>query len=569
MNRRKSNSLAHRIAVLALSMVIASTVVIGVFSYFLYRSDAIKTNAEKARAVAIAVAASIDSAQFRQILDTGVKNAYWEEKKTYIEQVMEESALSYLYLMDIDYSDTVQYFLEGTPTNGDAKDLGERDITAVFADEMFETLRSGSTSVTDVYDSGEYGMAVSGFAPILDENGTVVGVVGADFVVEEVMRSANVFGIKILIIVLAFCVLAVLITQWYVRRFIGAPIRTLTAAADKITLGDIDIDLAAASNDEIGKLTASFSNIVESTKKQIAVLEALAKGNLTADITPRCERDTMSLAIRETMQSLNAMFSEVNRSTTHVSCSAEQIANVALLLAQGATEQASTVDMLENSVANVASKAKENAEMASKAAILAETIRENAEKGSQQMEHMMQSVKEIGEASLSIEKVLKLIDDIASQTNILAINAAVEAAHAGQHGKGFAVVADEVRSLAARSADAAKNTSALIARSMEKAQLGAQIAEETSASLNIIVEEINESTRIMSNIAGFSKEQDHAIEQINCDIIHVAKVVQQNSATAEESAASSQELSRQSEALRNLVAWFSLRDGDEIPHTKR
>jgi methyl-accepting chemotaxis protein len=179
-----------------------------------------------------------------------------------------------------------------------------------------------------------------------------------------------------------------------------------------------------------------------------------------------------------------------------------------------------------------------------------------------QMDEMISAVKDINQSSLNINKVIKVIDDIAFQTNILALNAAVEAARAGQHGKGFAVVAEEVRNLASKSAEAAKDTGAMIQDSMIKAELGARIAGETAASLAEIVSGINESTRSINEISKSSEEQSMDISQINVGIDQVAQVVQQNSATAEESAAASQEMSAQSNLLQELISQFKLKDGD-------
>ena len=198
--------------------------------------------------------------------------------------------------------------------------------------------------------------------------------------------------------------------------------------------------------------------------------------------------------------------------------------------------------------------------MAGRAADLANTIKESAEKGNRQMHEMTEAVKEINQASHSISKVIKVIDDIAFQTNILALNAAVEAARAGQHGKGFAVVAEEVRNLAAKSAEAAKDTGGLIANSMEKAEFGAGIASDTALSLEEIVSGINESAQLVNEIAKSSEDQSLGIEQINSGIDQVAKVTQQNSATAEESAAASRQMSDQSSTLEGLIARFRLKD---------
>ena len=208
----------------------------------------------------------------------------------------------------------------------------------------------------------------------------------------------------------------------------------------------------------------------------------------------------------------------------------------------------------------IARKTTENASMANRAAELATNIKSNAEKGSRQMDDMVKAVKEISEASNEIGKVIKVIDDIAFQTNILALNAAVEAARAGQHGKGFAVVAEEVRNLAAKSAEAAKETNTMIQNSMEKAEVGARIAEETAVSLSEIVNGINESDRIMVDIARSSEEQSEGVSQVNIGIDQVAQVVQQNSATAQQSAAASEQMSSQSSMLENLISQFKVRE---------
>ncbi len=172
---------------------------------------------------------------------------------------------------------------------------------------------------------------------------------------------------------------------------------------------------------------------------------------------------------------------------------------------------------------------------------------------------MIKAVGEISDASTAIGKVIKIIDDIAFQTNILALNAAVEAARAGQHGKGFAVVADEVRSLAAKSADAAKNTSELIATSIEKSEQGAMISKETAESLGHIVDGIIRSSELVAQIAQSSNDQSISIAQIGEAIEQVSQVIQQNSATAEESAAASEEMSGQASMLQQLISQFKLK----------
>jgi len=241
----------------------------------------------------------------------------------------------------------------------------------------------------------------------------------------------------------------------------------------------------------------------------------------------------------------------------------KQIAAGAQALAQGSTEQAAAIEELSSAVAEITARTKSSTTKAEKAATLANEVLVNAEKSSGHMDEMIAAVSEINEASNSISQVIKVIDDIAFQTNILALNAAVEAARAGELGKGFAVVAEEVRNLAAKSAEASKDTGSLIENSIEKANLGARIAGETAKSLASIVGGISESSLFIGEIARLSEEQSADIEQLNLGIEQVSTVVQQNSATAEESAASAQEMSSQASLLDELIMAFKDRTDEK------
>jgi methyl-accepting chemotaxis protein len=391
-----------------------------------------------------------------------------------------------------------------------------------------------------------------------------------------VMESGNAqnqsLGNMLLYVIIGAIALAVavgMILAFYISGLISKPLLVLSAFMKKAgTTGDITLTQAdkdtigtfGKAKDETGETITNAAAFVAHVNNVADMLATISDGDLTRDLRVLSESDTMGVSLRKMLENLNNMFGEIHVSTSQVSSGSKQIADGAQALAQGSTEQAAAVEQLSSSISEIADKTKENAAMADKAATLSESIRQNAEKGSNQMGQMTQAVKEINDASQAISKVIKTIDDIAFQTNILALNAAVEAARAGQHGKGFAVVAEEVRSLASKSAAAAKDTAELIENSMEKAGLGAKIAGETAASLGEIVSGINESSALVSDIAKSSEEQSLGIAQINKGIDQVAQVVQQNSATSEESAAAAEEMSSQSNMLEELIQQFKIKN---------
>jgi methyl-accepting chemotaxis protein len=252
--------------------------------------------------------------------------------------------------------------------------------------------------------------------------------------------------------------------------------------------------------------------------------------------------------------------SNITIASEQVANGARQISDSSMALSQGATEQASSIEELSASIEEISSQTRRNAENAEEADKLAAAVRSNAEQCTAQMAEMLRAMEEINVSSSNISKIIKVIDDIAFQTNMLALNAAVEAARAGQHGKGFAVVAEEVKNLAARSANAAKETTEMIEGSIEKTEAGTVIAKNTSEALNKIVSQIEKVAELVNNISVASKEQDTGISQINQGIMQVSQVVQTNSATSEESAAASEELSGQAEMLRDMVNRFKLKE---------
>jgi len=363
-----------------------------------------------------------------------------------------------------------------------------------------------------------------------------------------------------MIILILISVAMAIFLGFFISRIISNPVKKIVTAANQLAIGDMDITFDTEHRDETGQLIKAFKNLVTSTREQAILVERIADGDLTVDVPIRSDKDLLGRKLSEMVKKINGLLLNISNAAEQVSAGSKQISDSSMALSQGATEQASSIEELTASIEQVSSQTKINAENASKANEMAEQAKNYAITGNEQMKKMLKAMDDINESSSNINKIIKVIDDIAFQTNILALNAAVEAARAGQHGKGFAVVAEEVRTLAGRSANAAKESTALIEDSIKKSEEGARIARETAEALEKIVDSVESVSKLVSDINNASNEQAVAISQINQGVMQVSQVVQENSATSEESAAASEELSGQADLLYELISRFRLRE---------
>ena len=370
-------------------------------------------------------------------------------------------------------------------------------------------------------------------------------------------------------VVIALVIVSIIVAVLIGFRLAALISKPITLCANRLNLlaeGDLRTPVPQiTAKDETGVLAKSIGIIVDTLSALIDdecyLLESMAAGNFDVDSKDkslyRGDFTTLLTSIENIIDKLSDTLHQINIAADQVSAGSDQVSAGAQALSQGATEQASSVEELAATIADISSQVTRNAENAKQASQKANTLGVELDEGTRQMNEMTAAMDEIRGKSQEIGKIIKTIEDIAFQTNILALNAAVEAARAGAAGRGFAVVADEVRNLASKSADASKETSALIEDSVRAVENGSRVAAETAKTIMTVAEESRSIVTTIDEIAQASMQQADAVVQVTQGMDQISSVVQTNSATAEESAAASEELSSQASMLKELVGQFS------------
>ena len=383
-------------------------------------------------------------------------------------------------------------------------------------------------------------------------------------------KATEMMSIVILCVLAGISLLLSIILCIAITRSITRPLNELVYAAEEMSEGNLKVKINYSSKDEIGKVSESMRNTVTTLDGYVTdismAMGLLAKGNFAINPSVVFKGDFIALkdSIMAVVRSISATLNQINEASDQVAAGSDQVSSGAQALSQGATEQASSVEELSATITEISGHVKNNAENAMSASRLVEEVGGKLGESNAQMQQLEGAMNEINTCSQEIGKIIKTIEDIAFQTNILALNAAVEAARAGTAGKGFAVVADEVRNLASKSAEAAKDTTALIESSIKAVEKGTQIASGTAQSLQAVVQGAGEITTRVEEISNASNEQANSIAQVTMGVDQISSVVQTNSATAEQSAAASEELSGQAQMLKNLVSRFTLRENDPV-----
>ena len=436
------------------------------------------------------------------------------------------------------------------------KDSSKKELAAIHGE-----MRKGKNGFGS-YADGEDKMFAA-YAPVENTDGWSIAVTAPQLNYLASTRDAMVINIA----VIAISILISIIVALTLAINIGKPMKACVNRMKLLVEGDLDTPMPKISNkDETGVLVRSTEALVEGLRVVISDISYLLNEMANQNLDVHTEHEDVYVgSFQDILHSMRNMRVELSGAMRQVNVSAEGVANAsdqlstsAQRLSQGTTEQASSVEELAGRIGLISEEVKNTASGALDVRSQTHQTGEEVFLCNQKMQNLVVAMEKIQTSSEEIEKILKTIDDIAFQTNILALNAAVEAERAGSAGKGFAVVAEEVRSLAGKSAQAAKNTSELIANSTEAVHTGTEIAQNTADILLGVVNSIQSVVDAIDHIAVVSNEQSESVEQVSEGINQISVVVQSNSATAEEGAAASQQLSAEAASLKDLVGQFTL-----------
>lgn len=374
-----------------------------------------------------------------------------------------------------------------------------------------------------------------------------------------------------IIILLVLVVTSVLLTarqaRWLVH-YIVDPLKELERVSEKMASGELDGEITYESEDEIGELVKAFGKTGKTLQMIIGdlngILEEFSKGNYT--VKSQCKEvyvgDFSSVMdrLQNTVTNVSNTLQLIRESSEQVASGSEQLAISAQDIAKGATDQTGAVDDLVKYVSEVTEQVVANSKSTDVVHDRAKMVGAEALVSQKKMQELMEAMERISTTSKEIESVIAEIEGIASQTNLLSLNASIEAARAGEAGKGFAVVAEQIRMLAENSANSADTSKHLLEANQVEVDHGNEVTQQTSASLNKVIDELDAIIQEVANIRVASDNQATSVRQIENGVRQISDVIQTNSAASEEASATSEELSAEAASLDGLVSRFKLLD---------
>ncbi len=376
--------------------------------------------------------------------------------------------------------------------------------------------------------------------------------------VSESRFSANmvlVMAIIISIVVLGLIIYILLKTVNNVTK----SITNLTEIAEIIAIGDIDVTLENDRDDELGKLSKAFSSIIENSKIQASKLQQIRQGDLTVHMDMRSDKDIFTQSIIKTIDKFGSVLNNIYISSEQLSNSSSNLLTMSEDIASGSCEQTNIITTLSNGIESIVSKINEDVNNIENVNNTVKDINKEFDLSKNQLIEMVKSINEVKSITKEIGSIINTIDNIATQTNIIALNASIEASRAGEFGKGFAVVANEIRDLAAQSTEAARITNDLINQSINSVDMGVSTVNTTSKSIFNAITSVKNIDTTIEKIFENSKAQSQFISNINENVKTISDIICGHSALAEEATATSEELSAQSVLLKEFVGEFKLK----------